>query len=45
MAVRLVLAGAESARKLQSGRLGSYVGYLIALVLALLAAAKAGLIG
>ena len=43
--VRLALRGAEQARRLQSGHLGAYVGYLIALVLVLLAAAKAGLIG
>ena len=39
------LAGARHARRLQTGRLGTYVGYLIALVLALLTAAKLGLIG
>jgi hydrogenase-4 component B len=44
-AVRLSLRAARHARRLQTGRLGTYVGYLIALVLALLAAAKAGLIG
>ena len=44
-AVRLALGGAEQARRLQSGRLGTYVAYLIALVLVLLVAAKTGLIG
>jgi hydrogenase-4 component B len=44
-AVRLALVAARHARRLQTGRLGTYVGYLIALVLVLLAAAKAGLIG
>jgi hypothetical protein len=43
--VRLALTAARHARRLQTGSLGTYVGYLIALVLALLAAAKAGLIG
>ena len=43
--VRSALGGARHARRLQSGRLGTYVGYLIALVLVLLAAAKAGVIG
>ena len=42
---QLALGGAARARRLQSGRLGTYVAYLIALVLALLAAAKIGLIG
>jgi hydrogenase-4 component B len=42
---QLALGGAAPARRLQSGRLGTYVAYLIALVLALLAAAKIGLIG
>ena len=42
---RLALAAAVQARRLQSGRLGTYVAYLIALVVALLAAAKVGLIG
>jgi hydrogenase-4 component B len=44
-AVRLTLGAAGHARRLQTGRLGTYVAYLIALVLVLLAAAKAGLIG
>ena len=44
-AVRSALAAARHARRLQTGRLGTYVGYLIALVLVLLAAAKAGVIG
>jgi hydrogenase-4 component B len=44
-AVRTALVAARHARRLQTGRLGTYVGYLIALVLVLLAAAKAGLIG
>jgi hydrogenase-4 component B len=44
-AVRAVLGAARYARRLQTGRLGTYVGYLIALVLVLLAAAKAGVIG
>ena len=44
-AVRLALGGAAHARRLQTGRLGTYAAYLIALVLVLLAAAKVGLIG
>ena len=44
-AVRSALGGARHARRLQTGRLGTYVAYLIALVLVLLAAAKAGVIG
>ena len=43
--VRSGLVAARHARRLQSGHLGTYVWYLIALVLVLLAAAKAGLIG
>jgi hydrogenase-4 component B len=43
--VRSTLVAARHARRLQTGRLGTYVGYLIALVLVLLAAAKAGVIG
>lgn len=43
--VRSALIAARHARRLQTGRLGTYVGYLIALVLVLLAAAKAGIIG
>ena len=42
---RAALAAAVHARRLQSGRLGTYVGYLIALVVVLLAAARAGVIG
>ncbi len=44
-AVRLALGGAAHARRLQSGRLGTYAAYLVALVLVLLVAAKVGLIG
>jgi hydrogenase-4 component B len=44
-ATRLALAGAARSRRLQSGRLGTYVAYLIALVVVLLAAAKVGAIG
>ena len=44
-AVRSALLAARHARRLQTGHLGTYVGYLIALVLVLLAAAKAGLLG
>ena len=44
-AVQLALAAAAQARRLQTGRLGTYVAYLIALVVVLLAAAKAGVIG
>ena len=44
-AVRLSLASARHARRLQSGSLGTYVAYLVVLVLALLAAARLGLIG
>ena len=44
-AVRTAVAAARHARRLQTGHLGTYVGYLIALVLVLLAAAKVGLIG
>lgn len=43
--VRSALVAARHARRLQTGRLGTYVGYLIALVLVLLAAAKVGLVG
>jgi hypothetical protein len=46
---RPVVAGAlhaaHQARRLQTGRLGTYVAYLIGLVLALLAAAQLGVIG
>jgi hydrogenase-4 component B len=44
-ATELALAGAARTRRLQSGRLGTYVAYLIALVVVLLAAAKIGVIG
>jgi hydrogenase-4 component B len=44
-AVDAVLAAARHARRLQTGRLGTYVAYLIALVVVLLAAARAGIIG
>jgi hydrogenase-4 component B len=39
------LVAAARARRLQSGHLGTYVAYLIVLVVVLLAAAKVGLIG
>ena len=42
---RRSLALAAHARRLQSGRLGTYVAYLIGLVVVLLAAARAGVIG
>ena len=42
---RVALAGAVHARRLQSGRLGTYVAYLIGLVVVLLAAARIGVIG
>ena len=38
----VAMRGAHHARRLQSGRLGTYVGYLVGLVLALLTAAKLG---
>ena len=44
-AVQLTLAAAAQARRLQTGRLGTYVAYLIALGLVLLTAAKIGLVG
>ena len=44
-AARLSLLTAEHARKLQSGSLGTYIGYLIGLVVALLLAVRTGLIG
>ncbi len=44
-AVRVTMGAAAQARRLQTGHLGTYVAYLIALVLVLLTAAKAGLIG
>ena len=43
--VRVLLAAAAQTRRLQSGSLGTYVGYLAGLVLALLAAARFGWIG
>ena len=42
---RLALAAAGKARRLQSGRLGAYVAYLVGLVVVLLAAARIGAIG
>ena len=42
---RHALSAARWARRLQSGRLGTYVAYLIALVLALLASVRIGLLG
>jgi hypothetical protein len=42
---RGALAGALHVRRLQSGRLGTYVAYLIGLVVVLLAAARIGVIG
>jgi hypothetical protein len=42
---RHALTAARWARRLQSGRLGTYVAYLIALVLALLVAARVGVLG
>ena len=42
---RISLAGAARTRRLQSGSLGTYVSYLAALVLLLLAAARLGWIG
>jgi hydrogenase-4 component B len=44
-AARIALAGAARARKLQSGRLSTYVAYLILTVVVLLAAARLGAIG
>jgi hydrogenase-4 component B len=44
-ALRVGLAGAGWARRLQSGRLGAYVLYLVGLVLVLLGAARLGVIG
>ena len=43
--VRVSLLAAGYARRLQSGSLGTYVAYLIALVVVLLAAARLGRIG
>jgi hydrogenase-4 component B len=42
---RISLLAARHARRLQSGSLGTYVSYLIALVVVLLAAARLGVIG
>jgi hydrogenase-4 component B len=42
---RLALAAAARIRRLQSGSLGTYVAYLVGLVLVLLAAARWGLVG
>jgi hydrogenase-4 component B len=42
---RAALAVAAQARRLQTGRLGTYVAYLVVLVVALLAAARLGLLG
>jgi hydrogenase-4 component B len=44
-AARLSLLTAAHARKLQSGSLSTYIGYLIGLVVALLLAVRTGLIG
>jgi len=44
-AARISLLTAAHARKLQSGSLGTYIGYLIGLVVALLLAVRTGLIG
>jgi hydrogenase-4 component B len=44
-ATRISLELAVHARRLQSGRLGAYIAYLIALVLVLLVAARLGVIG
>jgi hydrogenase-4 component B len=41
----LALAGAHQARRLQGGRLGVYVAYLLGLVLVVLFAAKLGVLG
>jgi hydrogenase-4 component B len=41
----LAMSGAHHARRVQSGRLGVYVGYLLGLVLVVLAAAKLGIVG
>jgi len=42
---RVGLAGARHARRLQSGSLTAYVGYLVALVVVLLLAVRVGLLG
>jgi hydrogenase-4 component B len=44
-AQRLALGAAAVARRLQSGRLGVYVAYLIALIVALLACVRTGVLG
>jgi hydrogenase-4 component B len=44
-AVRVALAGAGVARRLQSGSLRLYIGYLVGLVLLLLLLARAGALG
>jgi hydrogenase-4 component B len=44
-AVQAALVAARHTRRLQTGRLGTYVAYLIALVVVLLAAARVGVIG
>jgi hydrogenase-4 component B len=41
----LAMHGAHHARRVQSGRLGTYVAYLLGLVLVVLAAAKLGIVG
>jgi hypothetical protein len=43
--VHHALSAAHRARRLQSGRLGTYVAYLIALVLALLISVRIGILG
>ena len=43
--VRAALAGAAGARRLQSGSLRLYLGYLVGLVVLLLALARAGVLG
>jgi hydrogenase-4 component B len=44
-AARVALGGAAVARRLQTGSLGTYVAYLIGLVIVVLAGARLGLIG
>ena len=44
-AVEFALRAAGHVRRLQTGRLGTYVAYLIALVVVLLAAIRTGVIG
>jgi hydrogenase-4 component B len=41
----LAMGGAHHARRMQSGRLGTYVAYLLVLVLVALGAAKLGIVG